>query len=47
MACMMMIGVDSDNDDCDGPILGGKEVMFLPFKYCNWHESQFIFSTLC
>jgi hypothetical protein len=37
MACTMMIGVDSD--DCNGPILGGKEVMFLPFKYCNWHES--------
>jgi hypothetical protein len=37
MACTMMISVYSDDDD-DVPTLSGRLVMFLPFKYCNWHE---------
>jgi hypothetical protein len=43
MACTMIIGVDNGSNDCDGSILGGKEVMFLPFKYCNWYESNLSF----
>jgi hypothetical protein len=38
----MIISLYNDDDE-EVPTLSGKQVMFLPFKYGNWHECSLSF----